>query len=412
LGIFGAYQLGIKAVTESQRKITATALAQGELEKIINLPYQSIGIINGFPDGILASTTKKTLNNVEYTIERQVDFVVDQADGITLPEDDCPNDYKRVGVFVSWLGILSPKLFLSADIAPKNLAQECGSGGGVLSVSVFDAYGAMVGSPFIEIKDLSTDHILKTAVPLTGQHYFSLATSTYRAVVSKNGYSQERTYGIDEIAAPQKPNPIVLEGMLVEQSFSIDKLSSFSVKTLSRAGEDVFPMADVTFNLRGEKITGCDEEENPVYKYSENHTSDSRGEIEIPNLEWDNYVFSVQAPPTLDLVETEPSGQPIALSPNSQANINLYLGAENSLLLTLQDEETLEPIFAAATTLFNSDLNYNETQYTNEDGQTYFIPLEEAVYTLVLEAAGYLPATTTIAVSGDAVEILNLQRVY
>ena len=488
LGIFGAYQLGFRVVGQSKNKITATAILNAEIEKIRNLPYESIGVSGEFPDGVLEKISYITSNNVQYKIERRVDFVVDSADGIASPADDCPNDYKKAEIKVSWSGVLAGQISVSSDIAPKNLAQECGTGGGILSVSVFDAQGLMVSSPLIEIKDSLTDQTLKTATPLDGKHYFSLPADNYKVVVSKTGYSSERTYGTEEVTTPENPPPIVLNGQLTENSFSIDKLSSFSVDTLSPWGEDFFsdsfldsskisesqnitisagkvnlnkiddqyqspgylisilispqtlinwdkfsfsdsepagtqilcqvlyfdgtdwvlipdsdlpgnsfgfgvspvdlsvlnsttysqlkikgnlstddsalspeiydwqvswvtsqatPIQNVTFNLKGEKIIGKDQNENPVYKYSQNHTSNSSGHIDIFNLEWDNYHFSIDPASNLDLVSTDPSPQPISLAPDTNLAVKLYLDSQNSLLVTIQNSQTLEPVFSA-----------------------------------------------------------------
>jgi hypothetical protein len=551
-GIFGAYQLGMQVVGRSKNKITATAIANGEIEKIRNLSYGSIGVKGGFPDGVLEAATTTFSNNIEYRIETRVDYVVDSADGISLPDDDCPNDYKRLEIKVSWSGRFPGEVKLSTDVAPKNLAQECETLGGILSVSVFDAYGNMVSSPLIEVKDPATDQTLKTATPSEGKHYFSLATSTYKVVVSKSGYSSERTYGTDEITTPEKPHPMVLEGQLTETSFSIDKVSSFSVDTLSPWGQDFFadsfndeskiseksnvivgngevnlatstegyflsgylistsisttslinwdefsfsdlepintdlryqiyyasgtdwylipdtdlagnstgfddspvdlsnlstttysqlkirgnfstnsttttptlydwqiswitslatPIPNVTFNLRGDKIIGLDINDDPVYKYSATSTSNSNGHVEITNLEWDNYTFSINPASGLDLVSTDPSPQPISLSPNTNLPVKLYLDAQNSLLLTIQDATTSGPIFSATARLFNLGLGYDKTQYTNEKGQTYFIPLEIATYNLEVQAAGYSAVSTTISISGDETETIKLEQV-
>ena len=549
LGIFGAFQLGLKVVGLSEAKITATALANQQIEMIRNLPYQSVGVIGGFPAGVLEPVTTTIINNIEYTIETRVDFVIDPADGIAPPDDDCPNDYKKVEVRVSWPGRFAGEVKLVTDVAPQNLIQECEILGGILSVSVFDAYGTMVPFPLIEVKDPLTDEVLKTATPVEGQHYFALPSSTYKVVVSKPGYSLDRTYGLDEIANPEKPHPVVLEGQLTEISFSIDRLSTFLVNTLSPWGISYFadsfddetkisqsanitvsegkvslatttagylssgylisiaisptdllsweefsftdseppntdlkyqiyyatntdwllipdadlpgnsqgfdlspidlsgldvnqyfslklranfstadpnfsptledwrvswitsqatPIPNVTFNLRGEKIIGTDAEENPVYKYSQDHISDSQGQITIPNLEWDNYTFSVDPATGLDLVDTNPSPQPINLLPDTTLEVNLYLEAENSLLVTVQDSETLEPIFAAEVRLFNALLGYDNTQYTDERGQTYFIPLEPGSYNLEITAPGYGDFTDTVLVLGDETIIVEL----
>ncbi len=553
LGIFAAYQLGLKVVGQSKNKITAAAIANGEIEKVRNLPYESIGIVGGFPEGDLESIKTTTINNIEYTIETRVDYVVDSVDGISMPEDECPNDYKRMEVKISWSGLLGGEVKLITDVSPENLAQECAETGGILLISVFDAYGMMVTSPLIEIRIPATGEVVKTATPIEGKHFFSLAPATYKVVISKTNYSSERTYGIEEIATPKKPHLIVLEGELTESSFSIDKVSSFSVDTLSPWGMDYFsdsflditkvsqcsdvvvvggevfledaagvyknfgylisnpitpanliswqefsfndfktagtqilyqvlyssgsgwilipdtdlpgnstgfetspvdllglgistysqlelkvnlstidtsvtpvlydwqlswltseavPIPNISFHLQGGKIIGTDENEDPVYKYSQDHVSGGNGHINISNLEWDNYTFSTDPATGLDLESTEPSPQPIGLSPDTlHKPAKLYLTAQNSLLVTIQGLNTAEPIFSAAVRLYALDLIYDNTQYTDEDGQTYFIPLESTDYTMEVEVAGYVSYSGIVSALGDTTKIINLERI-
>ncbi|MCX6764657.1 MAG: carboxypeptidase regulatory-like domain-containing protein [Candidatus Nealsonbacteria bacterium] len=551
-GVFGSYRLILKVIAQSRSRITATAIANGQIEKIKNLSYESIGINGGFPEGTLEAFATTNQNNAQYTIEQRVDYVIDPIDGVSPPEDDCPNDYKRAEVKVSWSLKPGDKVALITDIAPKNLTQECLISGGIISVSVFDAYGTMVPFPLIEIRDPANDQTLKTATPFEGQHYFSLSTSTYKIVVSKDGYSTERTYGTNEVLTPDKPNPIVLEGKLVENSFSIDKVSTFSVETLSPRGIDYFSdsflnedkiseksnvfindgkielatsddgylsdgfvvsaeilptnlvhwdkfyfsdlkptdtslkyqiyyasgtdgyflipesdlagnaagfeaspidlsglsivdydklktkagffsgsldktpvlydwqtswitsqavsMPNIEFNLQGAKIIGKDSEENFVYKYSTTIITNSVGLKDIQNLEWDLYTFSTTPASNLDLVEIQPSPQPINLLPDTNSPVKLYLEAQNSFLLTLEDSETLEPIFSATATLSNLGLGYSQYQYTNEKGQTYFIPLSQVNYTLEIFAVGYLNTSTVVFVSGDTNKIIKLEQ--
>ncbi len=412
LGIFGAFQLGLRVVGQSENIITATALANQQIEMVRNLPYESVGVKGGFPDGVLELVTTTKINNIEYAIEARVDFVVDSADGLAWPEDECPNDYKRVEIKVSWLGLFGGEVFLTTDIAPKNLAQECAIKGGILSVLAFDAKGMMIPFPLIEVKNPLTKAIIKTATPGDGKHYFSLPAVTYKVVVSKVGYSIDRTYGTEEVAIPEKPHPMVLEGQITEISFAIDKVSSMRVET--RGTKDLgYPViSNATFTLRGAKIIGTDVNENPVYKYSQSHTTNAAGTITISNLEWDSYTFFIDPAAGLDLIAIEsPPGttatQPVALLPATTAEVRLILKAENSLLVTVQEIETLEPIFAASTIL--SRLNFSKTQYTDERGQTYFIPLEVATYNLSVSAPGYLATSTSVEVLGDKTIIIKLE---
>jgi len=558
VGILTAYQLALKVVGLSKNKIVATAIASQQIEIIRNLPYESVGVKNNFPDGILEAISQTTRNGIEYTIETRVDYVVDPADGIASPDDDCPNDYKRVEVKASWPGQFSGEVKLSTDIAPKNLAQECATGGGILSVSVSDAYGQMVSSPLIEVKDPVTDQTIKFATPTEGRHYFSLPASTYRVIVSKDGFSTEQTYGREEIyngktiATPEKPHPIIQEGKLVEISPSIDKVGTFSVRTLSPGGSAYFsdsfldnskisdssnvtisggkanlsfvegqyqnpgyldsttinpsslvawdtfsfsdlepagtqiiyqilyfdgdnwviipdidlpgnssgfetspidlsalnisvysqlklrgslstvdpnsspelynwqvswqnslatPIPNVTFSLEGDKIVGTDINEIPINKYSQNHTSGPTGSVDIPGLEWDFYTFSINPASDLDLINTVPSPQPINLIPDNNLSVELYFESENSLLLTIQNTETLEPIFSATVRLSNPGIGYDITQYTNENGQAYFIPLVAATYNLEIQAPGYSDISTTVFITGHTTKTIKLEQI-
>ncbi|MCX6760928.1 MAG: carboxypeptidase-like regulatory domain-containing protein [Candidatus Nealsonbacteria bacterium] len=549
LGIFGSYELLLKTLNQNQIRIVATAVASQQIEMIKNLSYESVGIRGGFPEGDLEASTTTVRNNINFTIERRVDYVVDPADGISSPDDSCPNDYKKAEIKVSWKGTLGGQIKFFTDIAPKNIAQECANSGGILSVSVFDAFGVMVPFPLIEVKDPTTGQTLKTFTPASGQQYISLATSTYKIVVSKDGYSADRTYGIDEIATPQKPHSMILEGQLTEISFSIDKLSSFAIDTFSLWGSDNFfdsflnenkiseksdlfidrgeivlasssdgylssgylissiispinlvswenfsfsdseptdtdlkyqfyyasgtgwylipnsdlsgnsvgfdvspvslsglsttthsqleikgnfssgatsstsalydwqvswiteeasPIPNANFNLRGEKFIGKNAQENKVYKYSISTTTNSSGHKEISGLEWDSYSFSINPASGLDLVEINPSSQPIGLPPDTTSSVRLYLDSQNSLLLILKDADTLEPLFAAKVRAYNIGLGYDNVQYTNEKGQTYFIPLENASYKLDIEIPSYQAISATTFVSGDVIKTIKL----
>jgi len=426
LGIFGAYQLSLKVVGLSKNKITATTIANEWIEKIRNLPYESIGTKGAelpFAIGVLDSVTTTIKNNVEYKTEIKIKFVIDSADGIGA-NDPCNWDYKKAEVRISWIGKFGGEVKLITDISPKDKIQEIQTcqdqPGGILSVLVFDTYGIMVPSPLIEVFNPKTGERVDYAIPLNGKHDFPLLPSSYKMVITKSGYSKEETFDLGEnyqgktIITPEKANPIVLLGQIREISFLIDKLSSMTVETrgIKEAGYPV--ISNVTFNLRGEKKVGLDANEEPIYKYSQNHTTNDTGKIEIINLEGDGYYFLI-LDPNLDLVEIEsPPGttttQPISLFPDLSLSARLILKTENSLLVTIQNLEDKEPIFSATTTLSNQNLGYQKTQYTDEKGQTYFIPLIAANYNLEVEAPGYLATSTTVSVSGFSTTTLNLHQ--
>lgn len=243
LGIFGAYQLSMKIISFSSKKITALYVAQGEIERIKNLPYLSVGTINAqlpYARGILQETENLVLNRVNYLIDRKVKYVYDPSDGA----EDCLWDYKKVEIKV--IPERSPKaqVRLVTNIYPNDKAEEMSActlqPGGLLSVNVFNANGQMVSSPLIEIFNPATGERIDVVTPVSGHYDFPLPAGEYRVVVQKSGYSKERTYSKEEVALPKIPNPLVIEGQITPLSLSIDKVSSFLVKTLTPWGFDYF----------------------------------------------------------------------------------------------------------------------------------------------------------------------------
>jgi len=416
VGIFGAYQLGFQVLGLGQSRVVAINTANEEMEKIRNLPYASVGTVGAelpFAEGSLSSTKVVARNNTDYTVETRVKYIVDSTDGLGSPEDPCPNDYKRVDIGVSWGGIFGGDVSLVTDIVPQDLAQECSQTGGVLDISVFDAYGAMVISPLIEVYDAATDELVDSATPDSGHYYFSVPAGEFKVVVSKSGWNSSRTYGDDEVATPEKPDPDVGEGEVEQLAFSIDDLSSFEINTLSivttEEGEETVAAPGVGFSLVGDKKIGWDEEDDPVFKFSEDFTTNSQGQLVLSDMEWDNYMFSLDPSSGLVMTDIVPSPQPVGLDPGVDMTVDIYVESDNSLLFKVQDVDTLEPIFSAQVHLFGA--GYDDTQYTDDKGQTYFIPLNAGDYNFEIEATDYTSVSGTVSVSGLGIETVQMERV-
>jgi len=548
LGIFEAFHSLFKVLELQSRKATATEIAQGEIEKIRNLNYLKIGTIGAqlpYASGILESSTSTILNNVVYKIERKIKYIFDPTDG----EEECPLDYKRVEIKVSFSDKVEGEVLLTTDIAPKDKLEELQAcalqPAGILRVQVFNTLGENVSTPKIEIFNPETGELVDFSTPSSGAYDFPLAPGNYKVVVSKDGYSTEKTYSITEVAIPEKPNPIVLQSQITQISFVIDKLSSLNVKTLSNYSQGFFndsfenenkiseksnvvilngevqlatdtqgylpsgflysieispsdlieweefafsdlkpqgtdlryqiyflsdegwvlipdsdlpgnsvgfdqspvnlknlsnyskikikanfisdssatpvlyswqvswknsqsiPISNVSFDLRGDKIIGKDENENPIYKFSKKETTNASGEILIPNLEWDVYHFSnFQKDSQALFLATSTPEHPVSLNPDTNLEVLLFLEAQNSLFLTVQDSETLNPIFSATATLSKTD--FSQTQHTDINGQTIFIPLDSGSYTISVEALGYNSTSTTLYISGKTTKLIKL----
>jgi len=165
-------------------------------------------------------------------------------------------------------------------------------------------------------------------------------------------------------------------------------------------------LSNVSFRLRGDKILGTDEEDQPVYKYLQDLQTDSEGRLTLDQMEWDSYYFSTTQATGMELLRVSPSN-PVNLLPDTTLDVDLYFEVENTLLVTVLDASTEDPIFGASVHLSNP--NYDKILPTDKNGKAYFLPLESASYTLVVGALNYQTSTTTISVSGKTTKTIYLQ---
>jgi type II secretory pathway pseudopilin PulG len=240
LGIFGAFQLGLKIVAQSKAKIGALSLANQRIEEIRNLPYNDVGTIGGIPPGVVAQQETVALNNIDYTIRTTIIYVDDPFDG-TAPDDPIPSDYKRAKVAVSWPSVIGGEVSLITDIAPKGI--ETTEGGGTLLITVLDSLGLPVSQAEVQVVNDQVDPQIDASYFTDDQGNLILAgaptsTEAYKITATKEGWSTDRTYGKEEVANPKKPHASVYEGKLTEIGFSIDKTSSFLVETRAQESFD------------------------------------------------------------------------------------------------------------------------------------------------------------------------------
>jgi len=222
-----------------------------EIEAIRNMPYSDIGTENGYPAGDIPSTKAEASGGFSFTVNTNIDYVADDVDGLSSPDDNCPNDYKRVTVIVSWGTKASEKVSLSTVISPDNELEECEETGGILWANVFDALGQIIDGATVDVKNVNTGLEKQCQTSSVENCYIVLPASDlsgedYKITVSKDGYSQEETfkegdtYNTYIISSPKKPNITIIEGETTKNSFSIDKLSTVSIETRSSRGKEEF----------------------------------------------------------------------------------------------------------------------------------------------------------------------------
>lgn len=412
LGLGGLGRLIFKANLESRARITATALANERLETVRNLPYVSIGTLNGIPPGTLPQTETRLVNGISYMVKTAVTYVDDAFDGLA-PADPINTDYKSVRVEVDWSDpppSSQPVIFYT-KAAPKGL--ETPSSGGTIKVSVFDASAAplagaeahIIGEGLNPPVDITQNTAANGELVLPGA---PVCNSCYRISVTKAGYSLDRTYNSAEVHSPIRPPATVLAGELTEVSFTIDRLASLLIRAQT-ATLPAQPLPALNIRLAGAKIIGQDEGGSPVYKFIEELVTDANGVVVRNDLEWDSYTLTVDGSATgYDLVEAVPFEAPLALAPGAGVTELMTLTNHAAANLRVYVKNNLnQPLVEAAVRLTGPPA-YEETLVTGSAGQVFFSPLAQALYTLDITTAGYEALNDSAAVSGNELRVFVL----
>ena len=349
LGIYEALMFTFKAVYQSRISIIETALLTEQLEVIRGLPYASVGIKNGIPNGVLDHVTTTIRNGINFSLTITVRNVDDPFDGMatgTIPIDTAPADYKIVEISAQCASCSQQSIStISTTISPKNL--EGATGNGALFINVFDANGLPVVGANVHVVDTAPPNVIVD--DLTGNDGYlrivdaPTGTQSYSITVTKPGYSTDFTTS----SSASNPSPIKQPANIVSQtvtdiSFQIDKLGSITTHTI-----DPFCVAipNIGFNLSGSKLIGTPN----VKKYSKSFITDGGGNITIPNLEWDSPAppkgYDVTVTGTHDLSGSI-SQLPLALEPGMNQNLSLILSPHtaNSLLVRVRDAGTGLPL--------------------------------------------------------------------
>lgn len=351
--IYQGFASLLDAVTVARLKITASNLANEQFEIARNLSYSDVGIFGGLPSGKITQNQTIIRDNIEFSVKTNIRNIDDPFDGTIggSPNDTSPADYKLVELEISCPScrIFSPLVF-STHIAPKNL--EGLSTNGALFVHVIDANGDPVQGArvYIENNQASPSFIIDDTTNNNGLLEIvdtPPGAEAYEITVSKDGYSQEKTYttGLLENPNPVKPHATVVAQQVTQISFAIDRVSTINVTSTT---ETCSLVANVDFKIDGTKLIG---QSPDVLKYSQNYETNASGIKDIENIEWDTYNFSLNDA-TYDLLGVIPL-LPLSLSPNTNQNLKFIVGQKDplSLLITVKDSSTLLPLSGAEVTI-------------------------------------------------------------
>ncbi len=293
LGIYGTLQMVYRAIYQSRLDILETALLSEQLEIARNLPYNSIGIINGIPSGVLPHSTTTIRNGVTFNLITTVRNIDDPFDGTLggIPNDTAPADYKIIEMTAQCVNCNQQKpLILTSMVGPKNL--EGSTNNGALFLNVFDANGLPVVGANVHIVNTSiVPNIIVDDV--TGNDGYlrivdtPTATMGYNITVSKPGYSTDNTVS-PSVANPNpvKPPANVSSQTVTNLSFAIDKLGAFTASTIYTYCS---AFSNASFNMTGTKLIGT---APTVYKFDKTIQTDANGNYTQNNVEWDTFQVS------------------------------------------------------------------------------------------------------------------------
>lgn len=264
LAIFAAFQISIDLVFSTKAATGANALLNERLEYIRGLSYDSVGTVNGIPNGPIPQVEQKVLNGITYTLSTLVQYVDDPVDGSdALDTNGVTADYKNVKVSADWVIREKPRsTFAVTRIAPKGM--ETLAAGGTLRVNVFNTLAAPVSGATVRIVhtssptiDVSIDTGSAGSVAFPG----TPPASGYQVTVTKTGYSSAQTY--TATVANPNPNPghvTVVDKVTTTLSLSIDLTGSLTVSTWSPQGpgtfSDTFPNESQLLSTSSATVSG------------------------------------------------------------------------------------------------------------------------------------------------------------
>lgn len=165
------------------------------------------------------------------------------------------------------------------------------------------------------------------------------------------------------------------------------------------------PYPNVALFVEGAKIIGGDSGGALIHKYGSSHSSGASGRVHIDNLEYDNYVVTIDASENLDISSSclpQPTEVPAGSSVSSQ--IYVVPRTANSLLIDVRASNG-DPLPEAQVRLYRT--GYNQTFETDYCGNVHVPSLSPGTvgagnpYSVEVVSSGYGAYTSSeVSVSG------------
>jgi len=245
-----------QSVRRNKAILAANAIMSEQMEIIRGMNYDDVTTVAGFVDGKLPNSEEVTKSGITFTITRDITMVDDPYDGTasSTPPDTFQWDYKQVRISLAWKDPVTgseQKSTAVTNVVPEGL-EGLAEGKGGIYITVFDADGEGVPQAVVNMKSVKTGYEISGQLTDNNGNLWVPdldPADDYRVVATKNGYSMERTYAVnddeDAVACdlslidcnPYNPEPVKRDLRVAEQEvtragFAIDRLGSLDIKTV------------------------------------------------------------------------------------------------------------------------------------------------------------------------------------
>ncbi len=365
IAAYGAFTSLFKLINLAQYQEMAIAVANEEMETIRNMPYADVGVVGSIsPSGNVPYQQSVVRGGIPFlvtTIIRNIDLPADGLAGGT-PNDTNPADNKMISITVSCTscGNTQP-LTITGQVGP--LALENTGNTGSLFIRVRDAIGHPIQGANVTVTSTGgTIHDVSDDTGLLALVGIPPGTNAYHIVVTKQGYSTDQTYSPGQNVV--NPDSNVVSGQVTDAYFTIDKLASLSISSVSPTCE---PKGNYHFDFTGSKVVDSNVPGTP--KYHQSLVTDSGGLLNFPSFEWDTggYIAVTSSGETVyDLAGINPVN-PVVLNPGSAVNLQFTVVPRNpnSLMVSVLDNSGL-PLPGATVDLKDGSGNIIFTKITGQ----------------------------------------------
>ena len=246
--MFASYQYSLRVLNHAQARLSAMSVAQDRMEYFRSLPYDEVGVVAGYPAGIIPQNGTTTMNGIEFVERVRVDYIDDPADGTAASDSNgIILDYKRVRLEYTWniAGATSSIQFIS-NIVPRSV--ETTAGGGTARINVIDADAGLLPGASVRLYGSSSTfpYDVTQFTDASGAALFNVpADSGYQVEVTANLFGEQYSTDATYEATTSNPNPVVapftvLESDVSTLTFQIGELSDLTIKTYSDVTEGQF----------------------------------------------------------------------------------------------------------------------------------------------------------------------------